>query len=81
MDWNKILLSILSVLITISLGLSTYIFSSMEKRLTLVEITLDNRIERIAILEQQARENNTAHARLETKLDILISVATIAARK
>jgi len=76
MDWNKILLSILSVLITISLGLSTYIFSSMEKRLTLVEITLDNRIERIAILEQQARENNTAHARLETKLDILISVAT-----
>ena len=78
MDWNKILLSILSVLITISLGLSTYIFSSMEKRLTLVEITLDNRIERIAILEQQARENNTAHARLETKLDILISVATTA---
>jgi len=81
MDWNKILLSILSVLITISLGLSTYIFSSMEKRLTLVEITLDNRIERIAILEQQARENNTAHARLETKLDILISVATTVVRK
>jgi len=76
MDGNKVLLSVLSFLITLSLGMSGYIFSSMEKRLTLVEVKLTDRIERIAILEQQARENTTAHARLETKLDILIAVAT-----
>lgn len=76
MDGNKILLAVLSVLVTISLGLSTYIFSSMERRITVVEIKIDDRIERIAILEQQARENIAAHTRLETKLDTLIAIAT-----
>ena len=74
MKSEKIILSILSVLISISLFLSTYVFNSMEKRLSNVEIKADERIERIAILEQQARENSQAHSRIEAKVDTLLTV-------
>ena len=76
MNGQKLILSILSVLISISLALSAYAFNSMEKRITIVETKVDDRIERIAVLEQQARENTTAHARIEAKVDMLLSVVT-----
>jgi hypothetical protein len=76
MTGEKIILSILSVLITISLALSAYAFNSIEKRVTIVEVKVDDRIERIAILEQQAKENNSAHSRIEAKVDTLLSIAT-----
>jgi hypothetical protein len=73
--WQKFLLSILSVLVSISIVLSGYIFTTMERRLTIVEQIVTDRGERIAVLEQQARENNAAHARIEAKVDALLSIA------
>lgn len=76
MKGEKVILSILSVLVSISLFLSAYVFNSMEKRLSTAETQIDDRIERIAILEQQARENTAAHNRIEAKVDLLVTVAT-----
>jgi uncharacterized coiled-coil protein SlyX len=74
MNGQKLVLTILSVLISISLAMSGYIFTSMEKRLITLEVKVYDRGERIAILEQQAKENSSAHARLESKLDAILSV-------
>lgn len=73
MKGEKVILSILSILVSISLFLSAYVFNSMEKRLSTVEIKIDERVERIAILEQQARENSQAHSRIEAKVDTLLT--------
>lgn len=72
MDLQKALLALLSILVTISLALSAHTFKSIEGRVQSVESKVDNRIERIAILEQQAKENSDAHARIESKVDRLI---------
>jgi hypothetical protein len=74
MNGQKIILSILSILISISLALSAYTFNAMEKRIAIVETKIDNRIERIAILEQQSKENSSAHFRIETKVDTLLEI-------
>ena len=68
---NDIVLLILSALLTISLGLSAYVFNNLDGRLSTVELAVASRTERIAILEQQLRDNAEAHRRIETKLDTL----------
>lgn len=73
--WQKLLFSILSILVSISLVLSGFIFTTMEKRLTAVEQIVNIRGERIAILEQQAKDNSAAHGRIEAKVDSLLSIA------
>ena len=73
--WQKILFAILSILVSISLGLSGYIFATIEKRLFVVEQIVTIRGERIAVLEQQAKENTSAHSRIEAKVDTLLSIA------
>jgi len=72
---ETLVLSILSFLVSLSLGLSIYIFNAVEKRLGILEAKVDDRIERLAILEQQSKENVLAHARLEVKLDTLLGYA------
>lgn len=80
-NMEKIVLSILSVLVTISLTLSAYVFSTMERRIEVLEVKINDRIERIAILEQQSKENTAAHMRIETKVDTLISLSTNSDRR
>jgi prefoldin subunit 5 len=64
---------ILGSLLTISIGLSAYVFKSIDTRLAVLETVVDMRGERIAVLEQQAKENTDAHRRIEAKLDIMIA--------
>lgn len=69
--FNDVVMVVIGTLLTISIGLSAYIFKNLDGRLTVIEQSLPARGERIAILEQQARENADAHKRIESKLDEL----------
>jgi hypothetical protein len=70
---------VLAALFTISIGLSAYVFKTIETRIAVQEIriiaveqVIAARGERVAVLEQQARDNIADHAEIKLMLSEIL---------
>ena len=69
--YDDVVMITIGTLLTVSIGLSAYIFKNLDTRIALVEAAINIRSERIAVMEQKSLEDTAQDTRIESKLDEL----------
>ena len=72
--YDDVVMIIIGTLLTVSIGLSAYIFKNLDTRIAAVEAAINIRAERIAVMEQKSLEDKAQDTRIEFKLDELYNL-------